>query len=752
MNILIFSPTPSHPQSAGNRIRIYNLANYLQLLGHRIHFCYYTQEGLTQDQETAMRNKWDSLSIIKKEKNYQLRGGYYLIDDWYQENLGPIVLNECLQKNIDIILVNYIFQSKVLEYIPKKILKIIDTHDRFSDRHIMMQKNGLEADFYFTVDKEEKKGLDRADIVLAIQENEANFFRSITKTNIKVLPHIESFHNIGWESKSLRKIGFIGSGNSVNLKSINIFIESFLQIVSDKNLDIELLIAGSICDKIELESEHIKKLGFVESSEEFYKKVDLIINPLILGTGLKIKSVEAIAYGLPILSTTVGFEGLDSDSKFHQASSVDELLKFLIELYENHTILKDLAADSVSIFSKYQKNFTKQISEVFHVDTIQKPLLAFITHINFWERDLGSRQRLYHLVKYLEKSFTLQIGYTEKRKHTDIKKLEEIGFQSSVVFLDEMPVASADISGMDTFLKKHPVLNPFARAELFLKVASWVQNQKIDTVIVEYLQFSYLLPLFPQTHKLLDSHDLMHIRNEVFKAQEQAHWIDISEAEELNIFREYDNVLSIQKNEHKYCIENKIASLLVPYSYECTQYKKMTDSKDIIFIGGDNLANYDAIKWFIDNVWPIFESTKLNLVISGSVCNAIKKNYKKLHKRIYLKGLVKNLEDVYRNAFIAINPVKLGGGLKIKNVEALAHGLPLITTVQGSFGLEDGKNDAYLCLNTIDEWKNGLISLLISRELRDTLSENAFNYAELNFGDEACYEELVHFIINQNKC
>lgn len=128
--ILIFSPTPSHPQSAGNRIRIYNLAKHLQKLGNTIHFVYFTQEGLTEEQEQEMSKQWDSLTIIKKEKPYTvLTHAHYLIDDWYQEDIGPIIQEKCEELNIDIVLVNYIFQSKLLDFVPNNIVKI----DRRSD-------------------------------------------------------------------------------------------------------------------------------------------------------------------------------------------------------------------------------------------------------------------------------------------------------------------------------------------------------------------------------------------------------------------------------------------------------------------------------------------------------------------------------------------------------------------------------------------------------------------------------------------
>ena len=51
--ILVISPTPTHPQNAGNRIRIYNLVSNLKELGHDVHFLYEGRESISDHVEEA---------------------------------------------------------------------------------------------------------------------------------------------------------------------------------------------------------------------------------------------------------------------------------------------------------------------------------------------------------------------------------------------------------------------------------------------------------------------------------------------------------------------------------------------------------------------------------------------------------------------------------------------------------------------------------------------------------------------------
>lgn len=744
-NILIFSPTPSHPQNAGNRKRIYNVAKYLKILGNRIHFVYFTQEGLTDKQKVDMEREWDSLTIIKKEKDYKLRGeGVYLADDWYQDDIGPIVQKKCNEYFIDIVLIINLFQSKLFDYVPSHILKLIDAQEKFTDRHIMLQKNGINPDYYYTNEIEEKKALERADKILAIQDKEAEFFRTILSKPVEVLNHIEVSQYLNKKYSNLKTIGFIGSGNSINFKSINEFIDKFIIFVEKNNYNIILEIAGSICNKLNLEHKNIKLLGFVESEKDFYSSVDLIINPLITGTGLKIKSVEALSFGVPIISTKIGFDGLKSDLEAHDLDSIDEMLDEIEKIYNNSLKLNELSNKSKEIFHIYEKEIRKNIDDIFS----NKKNILIITHINFWELDLGSRYRLYYLLEYLNKFFKITIAYINKRVNGDIEKINKIGYINKVCFIDELEESSSDEKKLNEFILKHKCVKPFFDKKLYSKMKTFLNDKRFDSIIFEYIHLSYFKPLFLNNqHLILDTHDIMNKRCEKFIVDGKKHWININEEEELNLLKEFHLNLAIQKSEFNYLVNRNISSLLVPHANKINDLKIKDEFKNIIFIGGNNEANLNAIIWFISNVWSYFKYIKLNLVIYGTVCTGIKSILDcGTYENLYLKGKIDDLDFVYNDANLIINPVKIGGGLKIKNVEALCYGLPLITTGEGAYGMEDGVNKAFLLANTVDEWVDLILSLMLSSKLRIQLSKNALEYAKNNFSDEVCYRELVEKI------
>lgn len=741
-NILIFSPTPSHPQNAGNRKRIYNVAKYLKSLGNKIHFVYFTQEGLYSQQQNDMQKEWDSLTIIKKEIEYTLNGdGYYLADDWYQDNIGSIVQQKCIEYNIQIILVINLFQSKLLEYLPSHMLKLIDAQEKFTNRHIMLKESGIKPDYYYTIESEEKIALERADKILAIQDKEAEFFKTILSKPVEVLNHIEISQILDRKYSTLNKLGFIGSGNSINLKSMNEFINKFITFIENNKFDITLEIAGSICNKLDIDHKNINLLGFVDSEKDFYSNVDLIINPLITGTGLKIKSVEALSFGVPIISTKIGFDGLKSDLKVHDLDTIDEMLVEIKNIYDNPIILDILSQKSKEIFEIYEKEILDITNDIFN----NKISILIITHINFWELDLGSRYRLYYLLEYLNKFFDVTIAYVNKRESGDDEKINKIGYTNKVYFIDELEESHFEEKEINKFISKHRCIKPFFDKKLYSKMFSFLSDKIFNSIIFEYIHLSYFKPLFfDNNYLILDTHDIMSKRCEKFIQEGKDHWIDIKEDEELDLLNEFNLNLAIQKAEFNYLVNKNICSILVPHANKINNFIQKNEFKDIVFIAGNNEANLNAIIWFINNIWVYFKSTKLNLVIYGTICSGIKSDSSYIaYKNIYLKGRTDDLDAVYKDANLIINPVKIGGGLKIKNVEALSNGLPLITTNEGAHGIEDGINKSFLLANTVNEWIDSILSLMLSSSLREQLSKNALEYAKNNFSDDICYGELV---------
>ena len=75
----------------------------------------------------------------------------------------------------------------------------------------------------------------------------------------------------------------------------------------------------------------------------FYQAVDCVLNPMVPGTGLKIKTVEALAHGRPVLGTRHAFSGLPAEHPGHCAADVPEMVALMRAWRDSEAFRPELA-------------------------------------------------------------------------------------------------------------------------------------------------------------------------------------------------------------------------------------------------------------------------------------------------------------------------------------------------------------------------------------------------------------------------
>lgn len=362
--VLIVSPIPSHPQFQGNSARIYRLNRMFQLCGYQVHFLYFGMEGLSENQQRDMENQWDYFHFVQPqgpaaEPSF---GDYFDIDDWYDNRVSDYVDKLCETWSFDVCVVNYVWFSKVLDVLPEQTYKVIDTHDVFGDRHIVAKEAGLEPVWFYTTKELEAYALERADLVLAIQDEEKNYFESITETPVAVMGYCVPFQPLVNQSREKIVIGYIGSGNPFNVESLRVFQDA---VMANPALmqQFSFLLGGTVCKVFSPMNEIFDVVGLVDDLDEFYRLIDIAINPMVGGTGLKIKSLEALSYGKALLATEDAMVGINCIDSFHNFASVPDMVEALRELTPERTA--ELHRNSIATFRTYNERFISEFKSLF---------------------------------------------------------------------------------------------------------------------------------------------------------------------------------------------------------------------------------------------------------------------------------------------------------------------------------------------------------------------------------------------------
>lgn len=370
--ILVVSPTPTWPLDHGNRKRIHSVCQSLQARGAIIHFLYYPSEGdwrrhFPKHAEKKMQAQWEYYYRVTPSiaLHMSAKGDSHTIDEWWDDAVEDEVKWLCERNDFQAMIVNYSWLSKALTFAPKRCLRVLDTHDRFSGRGAMLEAHGIDKEFFHTSQKEEFKALERADIVWAIKHEEELFFRKLLETyeheeeikplspyaaaqepeevddydyaatEVKTLLHVEERESFDFDFPNARNgyltVGIVGAYNNINLTNTREFLTHALPFFEKHMTPVKVLLAGSMCKGLkDIDHPFVEQLGRVESMDDFYTQIDIALVPMTFSTGLKIKAGEALAYGVPLIAHAHAFEGYPVCHPWQASPSLDAVAEAVV--------------------------------------------------------------------------------------------------------------------------------------------------------------------------------------------------------------------------------------------------------------------------------------------------------------------------------------------------------------------------------------------------------------------------------------
>ena len=216
-----------------------------------------------------------------------------------QQALGPHVLQ-----------VEYIWMTPLLPLVRGDVLKVIDTNDVFSTIEQKVRKFGLRDLSISPQDEAER--LRRGDLILAIQEEERQVLQrlapSIPVITAGVDFDVASDAGEGTEGRIL----YIASNNPRNCKGLRDFLSLAWPRIRRRVPQAELVVVGGVAKVLAgRETPGVTVAGAVDDVDVLYRDGALVINPVVAGTGAKIKTIEALARLRPIVTWPAGVDGLD---------------------------------------------------------------------------------------------------------------------------------------------------------------------------------------------------------------------------------------------------------------------------------------------------------------------------------------------------------------------------------------------------------------------------------------------------------
>jgi GT2 family glycosyltransferase/glycosyltransferase involved in cell wall biosynthesis len=226
----------------------------------------------------------------------------------------------------------------------------VDIHYIRELRQAEIEDNPAMADKALKTKRKELSSCLLADRVITVTaEDGQHLQKELPQLSFSVIPNIHQQHSASNSPFEQREgLVFIGHyRHKPNQDAMSYFVTNILPKIHAHLPDVKLYIVGSymITKVSALASEHVKVIGWVDKVEPEFAKYRVFVSPLRYGAGMKGKLGQALSLGLPIVTTTVGAEGMGlTDGE--TALIVDDeesFAKAVCRLYTDSILWKKLA-------------------------------------------------------------------------------------------------------------------------------------------------------------------------------------------------------------------------------------------------------------------------------------------------------------------------------------------------------------------------------------------------------------------------
>lgn len=188
---------------------------------------------------------------------------------------------------------------------------------------------------------------------------------------------------------------------------------------------------------------------------------------------------------------------------------------------------------------------------------------------------------------------------------------------------------------------------------------------------------------------------------------------------------------------------------VVPIAVDTQQLqpiKRKPDSRNIVTLGTLHYPpNADGIRWFFNEVFPLIRQhvPDVTLTIIGKnppqdFLDLAEQNPNVIKVTGYVPELVSYLEQ----SALMVVPVRAGGGMRVRILEAFAYGMPVVTTTIGLEGINAVLEKEVLVSDTVTDFSDRVVELLENVDLQERLSVNGRHLAESKYDWQVILKDL----------
>lgn len=363
---------------------------------------------------------------------------------------------------------------------------------------------------------------------------------------------------------------------------------------------------------------------------------------------------------------------------------------------------------------------------------------------NFYVKELQKRKNVHQTL--------ISMCYQTEVKELD---LDKYGIDHDIVVLDRNIFEKnlrKFISGFSYFNPWDKYCNTllnYERYHLKQRLKKYKRNhEEPDVVILQWTQIIFLIPfvkkLFPNAQIITIEEDVLFLnylrRIDLQKTQMKKRFATYQYNKikklELQSLKQSDLIVTNNFKDSNLLVDNGISEKRIYTSaVYFTDYSKVINEptgKDILFYGAMHRPeNYLSVKWFVDNVFYKLQDTEIRLFIVGG--NPPKEITDLQSDRIIVTGFVDSVAEYFEKCMCLVAPLVLGAGIKVKVLEAMSAGIPVLTNNIGIEGIKAVNGIHYFHCETPEEYIDSINSFCSDRTKMSVVREQSKNFIQENY-------------------
>lgn len=383
--------------------------------------------------------------------------------------------------------------------------------------------------------------------------------------------------------------------------------------------------------------------------------------------------------------------------------------------------------------------------------------ILFVTPYNPANPTFGAALRIFHVLKQLCKFHDVTVvGFSIPNGEAQL--VEQIpALEGKVHFLYHHK--SAFQEKWNQFIA---LFTPYSRGRrailhspLQKLINSLLETQEFDCIQCEFPDMAYH-NFKTGALKVLDAHNVEYdnmrrmakVKGRPLRRFYYRHESDKMKRDELEMAHKQDAIFTTSERDAKLFGKDvpKVPKFVIPNGVDLDHFRPsdITPEKHtLVFVGMMTyVPNYDGVQYFLDDIFPgilsVQPDTKIYIVGKNPPASIVKR----ANKNIIVTGFVDDVRPYIQKASVYVVPLRMGGGTRLKIVEALSMKKPIVTTSIGCEGIDVMNRESVLIADEPKQFAESVIELFRDQKLADQLTQNGYELVHQKYGWDSVGHKL----------